>query len=907
MAVGDLILTNTSLTPEDLDKIAAEVEKDLAANAKEPNEFEEIQSIADLTSLPALQLQGGVYKLVRVAVSLLKGLDGTNGQDGKDGTNGREVELQVSATAIQWRYSGTTEWTDLIQLSELKGEKGDKGDTGEKGEIGDQIVLRKTSTAIQWKYDSEEDTAYRDLILIADIKGDKGDTGNTPILETVEVTNGETPSGTFTKTGDDESGNPKYKLSLVVQKGKDGQPPIFEQGTTTTVSPDTEASVEVVANGTSDEGNPKYILNFSIPKGRDGQDGQGSGNVYVEPTGLLSAKKYLFQPSQNDSANGTFVEYVEPNNFPEAPDDGKVYGRNGKTKSWEVITPEAEVAIQETTPSESNEEKLVFEVNEEEEGLYIDEDAPADGNYYARKDNSWQKVVAESVPEVSIGETDPKPSAEEKVFYKVEETEEESPIYITEAPKDDKIYGRKNGAWVEAGGAVSIEETVNITLTTDQSTHEALNGSEIHLKYSDVDKVLTWQGVTLTEKVPLAVQYTIEFPEVEGYKKPSNVSYLAVAGNVRSVDVVYKKNVINIIHIDQTISDPDSMVTGDVNGEVIQWIRKNSHRVLAKKTAEGEIAYYPLDDTNSNKYADGSEAKLDGTEGDVMLMLPTFYYKGTEGDQVDLMFSRVPFEDAIEWDKNILIGVYEAVNSSNKLYSKSGVQSTGNVSQADFKTYASARGKGYQLVDWQMHCVLGCLYYAMYGNTNCQATIGVGTSSIDKVNGQTDILGMTDTQASTNGNSQSINFWGLENWWGNKSEWLDDYENAANTLTATVNDPISGGTRQLDIPSGGFSGYPKKLKFGKYLDLIPMQDDPQDGTNSTGYCDQFTALKSSANYIRVLVRSQTNNNTEGGVSFASGNITITQTGSSWTSRLAFRGTTIQSESVSTFKSLPITN
>ena len=353
MAVGDLILTNTSLTPEDLDKIAAEVEKDLAANAKEPNEFEEIQSIADLTSLPALQLQGGVYKLVRVAVSLLKGLDGTNGVDG------REVELQVSSTAIQWRYSGTTGWTDLIQLSELKGEKGDKGDTGDTGDKGDQIVLRKTSTAIQWKYDSEEDTAYRDLILLADIKGDKGDTGNTPILETVEVTNGETPSGTFTKTGDDESGNPKYKLSLVVQKGKDGQPPIFEQGTTTTVSPDTEASVEVVANGTSEEGNPKYILNFSIPKGRDGQDGQGSGNVYIEPTGLLASKKYLFQPSQNNSANGTFVEYVEPNNFPDAPDDGKTYGRNNG--AW-VETSQMD-------------------------------EAPSDGNAYARKNKGWAKVI----------------------------------------------------------------------------------------------------------------------------------------------------------------------------------------------------------------------------------------------------------------------------------------------------------------------------------------------------------------------------------------------------------------------------------------------------------------------------------------------------------------------------------
>ena len=415
MAVGDLILTNTSLTPEDLDKIAAEVEKDLAANAKDPGQWEQVDSLEGVTSLPVFQVIGATYKLVRVAVSLLKGLDGTNGVDG------REVELQVSSTAIQWRYSGTTGWTDLIQLSELKGEKGDKGDTGDTGDKGDQIVLRKTSTAIQWKYDSEEDTAYRDLILLADIKGDKGDTGNTPILETVEVTNGETPSGTFTKTGDDESGNPKYKLSLVVQKGKDGQPPIFEQGTTTTVSPDTEASVEVVANGTSEEGNPKYVLNFSIPKGRDGQDGQGSGNVYIEPTGLLASKKYLFQPSHSNSANGTFVEYVEPNNFPEAPDDGKAYGRNGQTKSW-VANP--------TKVSElENDSKFVNETKLTE----------------SLKGKADTTAIPTNVSQLTNDSG-----------------------YLTDAPKDDKQYARKNGAWaeVEASGG-SSEHTLDLSPLLD--------------------------------------------------------------------------------------------------------------------------------------------------------------------------------------------------------------------------------------------------------------------------------------------------------------------------------------------------------------------------------------------------------------------------------------------------------
>lgn len=76
-------------------------------------------------------------------------------------------------------------------------------------------------------------------------------------------------------------------------------------------------------------------------------------------------------------------------------------------------------------------------------------------------------------------------------------------------------------------------------------------------------------------------------------------------------------------------------------------ILKNRHRVLAKVTKkattrnvnianidtvmnnlDGEMTYYPLDDADSNKYVDGSAAKLDGTEGDWMMLEPFFWSKG---------------------------------------------------------------------------------------------------------------------------------------------------------------------------------------------------------------------------------------------------------------------------------------
>ena len=361
--------------------------------------------------------------------------------------------------------------------------------------------------------------------------------------------------------------------------------------------------------------------------------------------------------------------------------------------------------------------------------------------------------------------------------------------------------------------------------------------------------------------------------------------------------------VYDTITIDQNNPDPFTRVSGDIYGPVIQWIRQNSHRVLAKKTAEGEVVYCRLSDSGGVKYHDGTPADLTGPEGDVFVKLPKFYYVGTEGDKVDITFSAERISnDQIEWDENILIGAYEAYLDGDELRSISGVESTGSISQEDFKKHARNRGAGYQLVDWQMHCVLGCLYYAMYGNTDCQGTIGAGTSEYRKPTGQTDYLGMRDAIASTNGNTHSINFWGLENWWGNKFEWIDDYINPAGTLTATVNDPATEGVRGFPIkPFDGW--YVKKMKFGKYLDLVNIGIDSSKKNNKEYYCDYQYWPGNTSSLLRVARRSSHYSGTDGGVAFAVADDASSITSSCTGSRLAFRGISREAESVEAFKLL----
>lgn len=155
MAAGDIIIPNNTITPEIMQKIAAEIIKQINTNTKDPGQWEVVESTNGVTSLPVLQVMGATYKLVRVAISTLQGV------------NGREVELQMNAerTAIQWRYVAVagsdlqpTEWITLIDVSLLKG---DPGETPE---------FRQGGAGLEWKYKSESDDAWRVLVSIEVLK-----------------------------------------------------------------------------------------------------------------------------------------------------------------------------------------------------------------------------------------------------------------------------------------------------------------------------------------------------------------------------------------------------------------------------------------------------------------------------------------------------------------------------------------------------------------------------------------------------------------------------------------------------------------------------------------------------------------------------------------------------------------
>ena len=362
------------------------------------------------------------------------------------------------------------------------------------------------------------------------------------------------------------------------------------------------------------------------------------------------------------------------------------------------------------------------------------------------------------------------------------------------------------------------------------------------------------------------------------------------------------------IIIDQTVTDPATMISGDINSTVIQQIRAESHRYLGKYTSEGQMTLCQLSDEDSTKYADGTPAIVTGKEGDVFMKMPDFWYACSEinTDVWGLYFhygSDSPGAGWIKWDTNTLIGVYEAYSENQKLYSRSGVGSSHKISQANFKIYARKRGNGFQIVDWQMHCVMAILFYAQYGHTNCQDKIGIGTNSSTKSCGATNNIGMKDTKGTypvsglnddgANGNSQSINFWGLENWWGNKNEFIDNV--IVNSYNWEITEP--DGTIRTVGPAISTTNYITKMMFGNCCDLIPIG---ASGSSTTGFCDYYYATNASS---RVVVRSYYISNVRGGISYLSTNDDSSFSYDNYGSRLAFRGQCVEAESVAAFKSL----
>lgn len=277
----------------------------------------------------------------------------------------------------------------------------------------------------------------------------------------------------------------------------------------------------------------------------------------------------------------------------------------------------------------------------------------------------------------------------------------------------------------------------------------------------------------------------------------------------------------------------------NVNAQSAPFIK--GRRCLVKPTESGVSICY-LDENNSNLFHDGkTEAKLDGTMGEFMVDLPEFYYKGvTNGDIYTYNIWQNNVKGAHK-SRRVLLGAVEATSVDNVLHSRvTGNASTGSLSSVVFHQQANALGAGFDIVDYDAHCKVAWMQYAKYGNLNSQAIIGSGQASNDRIIGTTASLGNND-----GGDATNTTIFGLENWWGDKWEWMGGFYEWKNSdkgeiyvfdgflSSASINgNPLTMGLvssasdyRKLDytVTANKNNGYISKMLLGEYGDLFPIE------------------------------------------------------------------------------------
>jgi hypothetical protein len=352
----------------------------------------------------------------------------------------------------------------------------------------------------------------------------------------------------------------------------------------------------------------------------------------------------------------------------------------------------------------------------------------------------------------------------------------------------------------------------------------------------------------------------------------------------------------NFMVFDKSVSDPANITISEDSDFLYRLITSGFYRVLCKSAAGGrEVFVCRLGNNDSNLYLDGSRAVLTGQEGDVMVVFLEFWYKWYKVDDNRFLyhFADHNIDGTYIHVPQSLVGAYKGYVSLNRLYSWSDVTPTTNVSLSDFRSYAKARGTGYQVIDFQQHCVIAMMLYAKYKTRNTQAVLGTGGAISDPATttGSSNEIGNVDTK---NENSKYVSGLGLEGVFGGIFEWVDGVE--INNRVWKITDP-DGSTRNVNAATS--DGWITNIaaENGPFFDMVPTN---VGGSETTHYSDHYDQ---SSDVNLVLARSAYDSYSYDGVAFVDAFYDASSMYPYYGSRLAFRGT-ISEVSPEQFKKLP---
>lgn len=294
--------------------------------------------------------------------------------------------------------------------------------------------------------------------------------------------------------------------------------------------------------------------------------------------------------------------------------------------------------------------------------------------------------------------------------------------------------------------------------------------------------------------------------------------------------------------------------TGVANFTAIQSLMRRCvvHTDATSTAAVGDtslngIVNYYLDPYDSNYKVDGSLAKLDGTDGNVMVEVPKFYYKynynTASGVVHEHSISLTPdagyevhpafVREGVEVDYRYR-AAYDGYRSGGKLWSISGVYPSTYATITQFRTDARANGAGWEQLDWLLHEAITLLCIIEYGTMNIQQALGQGRTRLSGgswVGGSyIGITGLSNSLGNGSGNvtyvgdaddaaadGSFMSYRGVENFFGNIFKFVDGILFSANvpyvnqypsTYDSTV---LSANDISTGVTMAASDGYPRNL------------------------------------------------------------------------------------------------
>ena len=314
---------------------------------------------------------------------------------------------------------------------------------------------------------------------------------------------------------------------------------------------------------------------------------------------------------------------------------------------------------------------------------------------------------------------------------------------------------------------------------------------------------------------------------------------------------------------DRNILGPDGNIVSTGGGYGIVWdqdadtykrIGGSNYTLIQSKMRRctvldgGSVNYY-LDANDSTKKADGTDAVLDGTDGQVMVEIPAFYYKYafTERKNHIHRISEVKL-DGFELHPAFIvagkevgkryIGAYEADLVDDKLTSISGTYPYCGQTIGTFRTKAMNRGAGWHLQDYNLTFAIQVLAMTEFGTMNLQDALGMG---------RTGLSGGTWEDGSYYGQS------GLSNVVGNgtgNAEYVGDADDAGA-------DAAYMSYRGIENLYGNVWNIVDGVKFNDHVPYI--SNDPDDWTDelTSSYVSTGITQSTSNGYGRKLAQTST--------------------------------------------------